>query len=165
MSINAPPNFTYISPSLLDNMRREVRRFLLHTYTRTSRLVVLNTPNAPGQALDAWGQQTYQFVTTELPGVDVDAQLEFLIPCFYALQEISFPTPDGLTTLNRPMLTLGFDDPLKVGDHVSNIQTADGTVLVVGPLLVESLQIRDPNIGGPVLIEAHLRDVQFVPTS
>lgn len=163
MSINTPPNFTYISPGLLGNMRREVRRFLQHTYTRTSRLPVTNASSAP--VLDAWGQQTYQFIVTQGPGLEVDAQQETGIPCFYTLQEVAFPTPDGLTTLNRPILTLGFDDPTQVGDHVSNIQTSDGAILVVGPVVVESLQLRDPNVGGPVLIEAHLRDVQFVPTS
>lgn len=152
MSINQPPVFEYISPGLLGNMRREVRRFLLHTYTRTSRLVT-PTGSAVG-TLDSWGQQSYQF------GTPVTG-----IPCFYAVKEIPFPTAEGLTTLNIPVLTLGFDDPIMVGDHVSNIQTQDGTVLVVGPVVVESLQPRDPNMGGPILLEAHLRDVEFVPTS
>ncbi len=164
MSINAPSGFSYIGPSLLGSMRREVRRFLLHTYTKTSRIVTLNTQAVPTAALDSWGQQTYTF-GTPTTGTSVNGTVVNNIPCFYAIKEIPFPTADGLTTLNIPILTLGFDDPIKVGDHVSNIQTADGTVLIAGPVLVESLQARDPNLGGPVLIEAHLRQVEFVPSN
>lgn len=127
-------------------MRREARRFLLHTYTREARL--------SADALDAWGQATYNF------GLPINN-----IPCFYAVKEVPIVTPEGLTTLNLPVLTLGFDDPAQVGDLVSNIQTEDGVLLVAGPSVIESLQPRDPNVGGPVMIEAHIRDMQFVPTS
>jgi hypothetical protein len=146
MSINTPPAYVYISPGLLDNMRRETRRFLLHSYTRVARL--------SAGALDSWGQATYNF-----------AGPVNNIPCFYAVKEVPIVTPEGLTTLNLPVLTLGFDDPAQVGDLVQNIQTTDGVLLVLGPVLIESLQPRDPNVGGPVLIEAHLREVEFVPTS
>lgn len=158
MSINQPPGFVYISPDLLSTMRREIRRFLLHTYTRTSRLVV--PIGSTTGTLDAWGQQTYQFGTSQLNGTT-----DTFVPCFYAVKEVPIPTAEGLTTLNIPVLTLGFDDPIAVGDHVSNIQTADGTVLIVGPVVVESLQPRDPNMGGPILIEAHLRQAEFIPNS
>jgi hypothetical protein len=147
MSINQPPGFVYVSAGLLDTMRRQVRKFLMHSYTRESRTSV-------GSTTDDWGQQSYTF------GAKITG-----IPCFYAVREIPIPTPEGMTTLNLPILTCGFDDPIQVGDLVSNIQTADGSFILTGPVVVESLQPRDPNMGGPVLIEAHLRDVEFVPTS
>lgn len=153
-----PPSYTYISPGLLNNMRREVARFLLHTYTRTSRIVVKNDVFHPDVELDSWGQQTYAFGTKDIPGTKVDG-----IACFYGVMEAPYPSTQGLTTLNRPVLTLNFDDPLVVGDHVSNIRTADGTLLLEGPVSVESLQPRDPNLGGPLLVQAILRDVQMIP--
>jgi len=146
MSIYEPPAFIYISSGLLSTMRREARRFLLHTYSRT--------PRTSADSLDSWGQAEYEF-----------DKIINNIPCFYAVKEVPIPTTEGLTTLNLPMLTLGFDDPAQVGDVVSNIMTADGTILIAGPVIIESLQPRDPNMGGPILIEAHLRDMDYVPTS
>lgn len=146
MSINQPPGYVYVTQSLLDTMRRQTRKFLLHTYTRQTRL--------PADNPDSWNLPGYQFSNT-VSG----------IPCFYAVKEVPIVTPEGLTTLNLPVLTLGYDDTTQVGDLVTNILTTDGTVLLSGPVLVESLQPRDPNMGGPVLIEAHLRDVEFVPSS
>src|SRR6516162_9170914 len=131
MSISRPPGFTYVTPNLLSFIRRETRKFLLHQYTRTKRLPTLQQ--------DDWGEASFNF------GSPVAG-----IPCFYQVNEVAIARPDGLTTLNRPELTLGFDDPIQIGDLVSNIVTQDGLMLVVGPLLVESLQPGDPNQGGPV---------------
>src|SRR5258708_8026115 len=138
-------------------MRREMRRFLLHSYTRTPRLITADTGTGdpttdPG--VDEWNQPVYSF------GPPVSG-----IPCFYELREIPVITPQGLTTLNLPRLILAIGDPLKKGDHVSNIITSDKTVILVGPVAVEDVRPQDPNVGGPVLIEAVLREVQFLPSS
>jgi hypothetical protein len=127
-------------------MRRETRRFLLHTYTREARL--------GADSMNEWGQQTYNFATP-VAG----------IPCFYAVSEVPVVTPQGLIRFNLPTMTLAFDDPVEVGDRVTNIITADGTVLVIGPVVIESLQPQDPNVGGPVLIQAKLREVNYVATT
>lgn len=147
MSFTSSPSFTYISPGLLQTMRREMRRFLLHQYTRSAR-----QPTA--DSLDSWGQQTYTFA-------DPVAGL----PCFYEIREIPVVTPEGVTTLNLPRLILAYDDPTQEGDIVSNIITGDNSVIFPGPAVIERIQLRDPNMGGGVFAECTLRLVQFIPTS
>lgn len=144
--IAVPPVFTYISPGLLNNMRREVPRFLEHTYTRSQR-----NPVAGG--FDSWGHQTFEF-TNAVVG----------IPCFYNEKEIPFITPDGLTTLNRPEIIFLYMDPVLEGDIVTNILTLDGELLIPGPMVVEHLSKSDPNLGGAIFLTGTLRDVEFTTT-
>lgn len=150
-----PPSYLYISPGLLQTMRAEMRRFLLHSYTRERRLTLVDDgtgPDNPGT--DSWNQPRYTFAPPEMG-----------IPCYYEIREVPVITPQGLTTLNLPRLILAIDDTLTEGDHVRNIITADGTTILRGPVVVETLQAQDPNMGGPVLLEATLREVQFEPSS
>lgn len=157
------PSFTYVSPNLLTTMRREMRRFLLHTYTRTPRIVIEDTGTgdpATDPGVNDWNQPVYDF------GEPISG-----LPCFYEIREVPVITPQGLMTLNMPRLVLAFNDPLREGDHVSSIMTEPDprtgipTVLVAGPVIVESVRPQDPNLGGPVLIEATLREIQFLPSS
>ncbi len=140
-------------------MRQETARFLLHTYTRISRIPPAITDPPTPLSEDDWGLPVYALGKPGTPNVQNN------IPCFYGIKETAVITPEGLITLNLPILTCAYTDIIKKGDRVSNIQTLDGTMLVAGPVLVESVERQDPNIGGPVLIECQLREIVTLPSS
>lgn len=125
-------------------MRQEMRRFLVHQYTRIAREQVATE--------DAWGQQTYEF-----------AAPVFNVPCFYDIQEKAVITAKGVTTLETTVLYLAYDDSSLEGDMVQNITTADGIVLLQGPVVLEDVRLRDPAINGGLFIQATLREVEYVP--
>jgi hypothetical protein len=152
-----PPSYTYISPALLRTMRSEMRRFLLHSYTRISRITLPDAGTGPGAnnaGVDEWNQPTVSFA----PPVSG-------LPCFYEINRGPLVTPRGLLGMNVPRLFVSIDDTLKEGDHVTNVTTSDGSILLIGPVIVESIQRQDPNVGGPVIIEATLREAQIIQSS
>lgn len=149
MSIARPPIYTYISPGLLTTMRREMSRFLLHTYTRTPRLSV--------GTIDSWGQP---LMVAGTPVTDV--------PCFFEIRERFIIQPGGGMVVSEPILKVAFDDPLKEGDVISNVRTlADPTtglttLILSGPVSTETVVAKDSNMGGPLFIEATLHEITEV---
>lgn len=126
-----------ISPGEANSLRAEILRVgMPHTLTRTP--VTAGAEDSEGNA-------------AKVPGTPVTG-----FPCRYRAEETLRTDTGGRTTVYRPNLSLPYDSPLVVGDLVSAITTADGTVLLAGPLSVESIV---PNAAfGPTLsFRAYLR--------
>lgn len=91
-----------------------------HTYTRT--------PYRRGTA-DNWNQ------ATRTPEMAVRS-----VACRYRAQDTLRLDVDGRVTISQPTLRVAHDDPLEVGDEVSAITDVAGTVLLAGPLVVDSIE-------------------------
>ncbi len=91
---------------------------LTHTYTRT--------PVTEGTA-DAWG------VKDDTPGNATTG-----VVCFYNPSETLRLNEQGAVTLRGPVLLIGADDPLDVGDRVSAV-ACGGSTVEAGPLTVDAL--------------------------
>jgi hypothetical protein len=61
------------------------------------------------------------------------------VACKYLPADTLRVDDDGRVTSRVPTLTVAYDDALAVGDRVSNIVDADGTVLAAGPMTVQSI--------------------------
>lgn len=91
-----------------------------HTYTRAA-----ITQGSEGD----WGQ------TPATPGTPATG-----LPCLYA-PTTTLRTDDlGRVTLDQPSLRIPSTDALAVGDLVSDIRDQEGTLLLAGPLTVESIR-------------------------
>jgi hypothetical protein len=76
------------------------------------------------------------------------------LPCQYAPVERLRLDEGGRVTISQPSLLVPHDDTLAVGDRVSAIADAAGTVLLAGPLVVDSIE---PSAGaGFVLLKRAL---------
>lgn len=122
---------------------RMLVRMLTHSYTRTS--------VAPGDTEDAWGDESSD------PGTGTSG-----LRCLYGSQDRLYREPltsDGVgaRTIRVPTLFVGPDDPLAVGDVVTNVLDAAGAVLVPGPLTVEAVTL-NAEVGISLLKEATLRE-------
>lgn len=155
MAVIYPPVFRYISPGLLDIMRREYDRSFIHTYTRYPRTPPMVTDPPTPLTDDDWGLPNYQFAPIQIDN----------IPCFYLEQEVPVVTPTGLITINTPYLTIRFDDQLEEGDRVGNIKTLSGASLLEGPVLVEQFTPMGTDSGDAVYGQAQLRRVKNLPSS
>lgn len=108
-----------ISSSLASLARTQLGRFRVHTATVT--------PITQG-AEDTWGDTA-----------DTAGSARSGVACKYLPADTLRVDDDGRVTSRAPTLTVAYDDALAVGDLVSNIQDADGTVLAAGPLTVQSI--------------------------
>lgn len=101
-------------------MKRVLLRYLTHTYTRST-VTASDTE-------DDWGDED------ETPDVGVSS-----LPCLYSMEDRFVSDALGTRSVKTPTLYVAPDDPLKVGDVVTAIADASGTVLLAGPLLVETV--------------------------
>jgi hypothetical protein len=101
-------------------IRTTLGLLLAHRYTRT--VITQGSENA-------WGQ------TAATPGTPATS-----LPCLYA-PTTTLRTDDlGRVTLDQPSLRIPITDVLAVGDLVSDIRDQEGTLLLAGPLTVESIR-------------------------
>lgn len=137
-----------ISAGELAGMRREVERTFVHTYTRTPRLSTADNPATPtaDESQDAWGSPAVTFGSAQ-PGR----------PCKYRERSTPVVTPNGLVNVNVPVLLVPSSDQIAPGDQVSQVVDAYGTVFVAGPVEVEDVSPRGTIAGGPLHLEAQLR--------
>lgn len=103
------------------DLRSLLADVLAHTYTRL-------TPGAAG-AEDAWGQATYGADATTAGAA-----------CLYQPSERLGVDAQGLTAISQPALLVRYDDALAVSDRVSDIRDNGGTLLIAGPLAVDTLE-------------------------
>ncbi len=109
-----------ISPGEAASIRRDLASVALpHLFTRTP--VTAGTEDSEGNAGRTSGTPTSG------------------LPCRYRAEETLRTDTGGRTTIYRPSLALPQDSPLAVGDIVSAVTTSEGTVLLAGPLAVESV--------------------------
>lgn len=109
-----------LSPGEAASIRADRARVMLtHTYTRTP--VTAGAEDSEGNAARTLG--------TPVTG----------LACRYRAEEVLRTDGGGRVTIYRPSLALPHDSPLAVGDLVSTITNSDGTVLLAGPLAVESV--------------------------
>jgi hypothetical protein len=137
-----------VSPGLLATMRRQSERSFTHTYTRTPRIPVADNPLTPDvdESVDAWNQP----VTTL--GAPVTGNI-----CVYIPRPQAFVSGRGLMVSDKPIMLIAAIDPLAAGDLVSNVvDSASGTLLLLGPVTVESV---DPNPDAPIYRVATFRVV------
>jgi hypothetical protein len=140
-----------LSPGTLTYMQREAGAFLSHTYTRTSRIAVVDNPSTPSvdESVDDWGLPVTT-VTTDVPG----------LPCLYMQRSVPDIRNTGLIVIDRPYVMVPTTDPLAAGDLVSNVVNAvTGTVELAGPIEVEDV---DRNADAPLYHLAILRKVENV---
>jgi hypothetical protein len=125
-----------ISPGEATAIRRELAVVAYpHTFTRTPITEWLEDPEGNAELQPG----------TPVPG----------LPCNYEAEETLVTDTGGRTTIYRPSLDLPHDAALEVGDQVSNITTAEGVVLLAGPLTVE--RVMPDAAFGPTLNKlAHL---------
>lgn len=113
-----------LSARLPAMVRAAMRPLLTHTY---SRVVV-----TPSETADTWGN----------PDVtDSDETTTTGLPCLYLSTRRLRTTEAGSMMVDVSTLTVPHDDPIAVGDRVTNVLDRDGTVLVAAAT-VESF---DPN--------------------
>jgi hypothetical protein len=101
-----------------------------HTYTRT---VVAATPvldDEDDPTYDDWGNP----ITTD--GTPTTG-----LPCLYQSVRRLRTTEAGSVLVDVSTLTVPYDDPVAVGDRVTNVTDRDGTVLVAAA----SVESFDPN--------------------
>lgn len=108
-----------ISSSLASLVRGKLGLFRVHTCS-----IVPITQGAE----DAYGD------TADTPGTARTS-----VACKYLPADTLRVDDDGRVTSRVPTLTVAYDDALAVGDRVSNIVDADGTVLAAGPMTVQSI--------------------------
>lgn len=100
-------------------IRRIISRFLVHRYDRTA---------VGAGSVDPENNET------DTTSATITSQ-----PCLYQLQDRLIVSPGGTATVNTPTLYVSPNDPLSVGDQVSNILTVKGTPLLVDPQVVETI--------------------------
>jgi len=105
--------------SLARQVRAALRPLMANVYTRTPVVA---------------GVQDAHFNETSVLGDPVPDQ-----PCAYLVQDRLVVDEGGRRTVSTPTLYVYDTDPLSVGDLVSNITDREGTVLLVGPLAVETI--------------------------
>ena len=110
-----------IPASLARQVRAALSPLLQHTYTRTP--VVAGTQD-----------QHYNETSTE--GTPVTGQA-----CVYLVTDRLVVDEGGRRTVSTPTLYVLHTDPLAVGDLVSAITDREGTVLLAGPLAVETIDV------------------------
>lgn len=108
-----------ISASLTRTIRRMLAPLLSNTYTRTT---------------EGAGVQDAHFNETAEPGTPVSG-----LPCVFLWSDRLVIDEGGRTTVKTPTLYVPYDDPLAVGDEVTNVIDRDGTVLLAGPALVDTI--------------------------
>jgi hypothetical protein len=100
-------------------LRRIIGRLLVHRYDRTA---------VTSGSVDPENNET-----------DTTSMTMTSQPCLYQLQDRLIVSSGGAGTVNTPTLYVSPDDPLAVGDQVSNILTIKGTPLLVDPQVVETI--------------------------
>jgi hypothetical protein len=120
-----------LSRGLTRSVRGIVAIGFAHTYTRT--------PVAPATGKDLFAR------SVGTPGTPVTG-----VPCRYVQRTQLQQRPDGrVVGISPPAVggertieTLGlrWDDPLKVGDQVSDVRDASGRVLLAGPVPVQAVE-------------------------
>lgn len=108
-----------ISAGTTTQLRRTFDSLLAHTYTLT--------PRTSG-ADDGYGSS----LTEGAPVADK--------PCRYRATDRLRLENGSRITVSTPVLTVPHDDPIAVNDLVSNVQDSEGTVLLAGPIAVESIE-------------------------
>lgn len=108
-----------ISAGTTAQLRRTFDSLLAHTYSRTP--------------VTSAGDDGYGATTT--PGTTVTGQT-----CRYRPADRLRLDNGDRVTVSVPTLTVPHDDPISVGDLVSDVRDSDGVVLLAGPLAVESVE-------------------------
>jgi hypothetical protein len=131
-----------VASALSRKVSRTLQRFLVHRYTRSS--------VTPSDTEDDWGDEE-----------EADPSSTSGLRCLYGSQQAYQSEPlssdaSGVRTVRTPALFVAPDDPLAVGDVVTGILDAAGTVLVAGPLEVEAITL-NAELGLSVLKVATLR--------
>lgn len=147
-----------LSPAMAGVLRHAIEAQFDHVYTRIPRAVVDNDPSTPSdESSDVWGDQQYQ------AAVGIPA-----LPCH--LQQPRSQTmvlPQGLTNIVVPILVVPWTDPIAEGDGVSQVlgpadQGGNRTLLLAGPVEVESVTEVSPGMPGPLCRQVQLRVIETV---
>lgn len=101
-------------------IREALALFLVHSYTRQA--YTTGTVDAHGNAVE---------VAAGSPVTGV--------ACQFSLRQELINDAQGSRLVSLPVLKLAWDDPLAVGDRVSNVQDQTGAVLLDGPARVETV--------------------------
>lgn len=118
-----------ISPAEAVGIRAALAVFLVHTYERQA-ASLSSTDDGYGGTVGAGDPVTG-------------------LPCRYRPTDRLRLSDGERMTVSTPVLTVPHDDPIGVGDLVSNVRDADGVLLLAGPLAVETIE---PAAGlGPTL--------------
>jgi hypothetical protein len=130
-------------PSSSGLLKRSAQRMLTHTYTRTP--FVDGTEDSEGNV-------------PRVPGTAVPSGV-----CLYSTEERSVRDEGGVAVVSTPTLRILPEDPLVVGDQVSDIRDRAGTVLQDGPLRVERLITDTAQAGTSILHVWELRSGTVSP--
>lgn len=147
-----------LSPAMTEVLRHSIETQLDHVYTRTPRAAVTDDPSTTAdESTDPWGEQPYE------PALAITD-----LPChLQQLKSQVMVLPTGLTTVIAPILIVPRTDPINEGDAVSNVLgplNPDGTrtVLLAGPLPVESVVDLSPGLPGSLARQVQLRLIETI---
>ena len=107
-----------ISAAEAASLRSDLAVVLVHTCTIT--------PSTEGPE-DSWGD------AADTPGTPRTG-----VPCLYVPEDRLLADATGRVTQSGPTLTLDGTDPIAVGDRVSDVRDAGGTVRLAGPVTVDA---------------------------
>lgn len=126
-------------------IRGRVGRYLLDSYTRHDRQDVADDTGTPtvDESTDAWGNPIIVY-ETPLP-VPATSSASLRVPCMWVGAGAVIQTMSGTFIEDTPTMYVASNDPLQIGDHVSNIIDAEGVVRLVGPARITDM----PNYGPP----------------
>lgn len=125
---------TYVTPGMLEQVKRFAVAALDHTYTRVP--VVAVTDGLGDPVLDDWGQPKLTD-GAPIPG----------LPCKLVYVETVSRDERGVVLVRRPLLWITIDDQLAQGDRVVDVANHDGLV-VLAAAAVERSEISPDRFGG-----------------
>lgn len=130
--------------SRVNLLRGRVGRYLLDSYTRLRRVPAVDDPGTPAtdESHDDWGNLIVTYPPpTPLPSATA---VDMNVPCIWMDAGSILQIPDGSIVLDTPTLVLASDDPLDIGDEVSNVVDREGVVRLVGPARITDLTDHGP---------------------
>lgn len=118
--------------SLTRTIRRALAPLLSNTYSRS--------------VVEA-GVEDAHFNETAVPGTPVSG-----LPCVFLWADRLVIDEGGRSTVKTPTLYVRYDDLLAVGDLVSDVVDRDGTVIMSGPAVVDTIDPAAESGGSAVKI-------------
>lgn len=100
-------------------IQRAMKRMLVHTYTLTDTYAVPVLDVKGDPTYDEWGNQLYTDV--------IDTTVN---PCLFLWEDIITETERGRIVLKQPTLYVKHNDMIGVNDTVTNVRSANGTLLL-----------------------------------
>ena len=128
-------------------LRGRIGRFLADTYTRDTMSIVEDDTTTVGvdESTGPWGEAITQEGGTQTVSGQPIIETRSCIPCLWVdAGDPILRTGQGVLTLDKPVIFVAFDDPIKTGDQFRDVIDAEGNVRFSGPGVVEATTYYGP---------------------